>query len=148
MADFCEEYQALVADVDAWTDVAMAVVDRLREPGWTALAGDLGSGKTTFVQALAAVLGVPTALSVTSPTYEICHRYESIPELLHFDLYRLQAESELADADWDPAAFVDRIVLVEWAERFPFTAHPPARIMQFGWQDRGRRVRLLVRANR
>ena len=60
------------------------------------LEGDLGAGKTQFVQAVASGLGV--AESVVSPTFNIMIAYqgESL-ELDHFDLYRLDSEDQLED---------------------------------------------------
>lgn len=87
-----------------------------------ALSGDLGSGKTTFVQGFAAGLGITSR--VTSPTFILLRQY-SIPAgkfrmLYHIDLYRLEGNvgSELDNIGF--AEFVlnpANIVLVEWAEK-------------------------------
>ena len=53
------------------------------------LLGDLGAGKTCFVQGLAAGLGVPENLRVTSPTFTIHAEYPGRLVLNHLDLYRL-----------------------------------------------------------
>lgn len=82
-----------------------------------ALHGDLGSGKTCFVQGLAEALGVDRA--VTSPTYTLVNEYPAgARRLVHMDLYRIgRAEDALEfgldDYLDDPAA----VVAVEWAER-------------------------------
>jgi tRNA threonylcarbamoyladenosine biosynthesis protein TsaE len=61
------------------------------------LEGELGAGKTTFVQGAAEALGYEDP--VRSPTFTLMNRYpvedESIKEILHLDLYRIEDPSEL-----------------------------------------------------
>lgn len=82
------------------------------------LDGDLGAGKTLFVQKLAAGLGVRE--EVTSPTFNLMNVYETgrLP-VFHFDLYRLEQEDELEDIGfYDYADAPDGVVLIEWAGKF------------------------------
>ena len=78
------------------------------------LSGDLGAGKTVFVQGLAAALGCDTR--VTSPSYTIVHEYKGRYPILHVDVYRLDSFQQVIDLGFeellDPAA----IMLVEWGE--------------------------------
>lgn len=83
-------------------------------------SGELGSGKTTFVQALAKELGVEK--TVQSPTYVLMKRYKTthprFKTLVHIDLYRLEREEELATLKLeeivdDPGS----LVCIEWPER-------------------------------
>ena len=60
-----------------------------------ALAGDLGAGKTLFVQGLARGLGFSG--EVTSPTFNLMNVYEGKMRLTHFDVYRLERAEELYD---------------------------------------------------
>lgn len=85
-------------------------------PAFVALRGDLGTGKTTLVQAIAAGLGVSD--EVTSPTYALVHEYTS-PRgpIQHLDLYRLRDASQLAQLGWDDMLRAQQVVLVEWPER-------------------------------
>jgi tRNA threonylcarbamoyl adenosine modification protein YjeE len=78
-----------------------------------ALVGDLGAGKTTFVQGVAA--GAGYAGEVTSPTFTLVHQYAARVPLVHADLYRIERERELAELGLDDARGA---VLVEWADRF------------------------------
>ncbi len=84
------------------------------------LNGDLGAGKTQFVQGLAAALGVRGA--VTSPTFNILLEYHDgrLP-LYHYDLYRLDERWQLEDIDYYSAidGYGDGVAFVEWAEKFP-----------------------------
>ncbi len=83
------------------------------------LSGDLGAGKTQFVQGVAKALGV--SVDVTSPTFNILLSYNGgrIP-LHHLDLYRLESAAELEDIDY--YALIDGrgdgAVFVEWGEKF------------------------------
>jgi tRNA threonylcarbamoyladenosine biosynthesis protein TsaE len=81
-----------------------------------ALEGDLGSGKTTFAQAVARGLGVSDP--ATSPTYALVHRYRGRRgPVFHLDCYRLNRPEEAADLDWEALLTEGDAVLVEWPER-------------------------------
>jgi tRNA threonylcarbamoyladenosine biosynthesis protein TsaE len=77
------------------------------------VAGELGSGKTTFVRGACRELGV--TVPVTSPTFTIGHRYRGELDVSHLDLYRF---SGLSDAEWGDLEpyFQDAIAFVEWPE--------------------------------
>lgn len=83
-----------------------------------ALAGDLGAGKTAFVQGLARGLGIGER--VASPTFTIVNEHEDgrVP-LFHVDFYRLEDEGELDAIGFDDYFARGGIVVVEWADRFP-----------------------------
>lgn len=86
-----------------------------------ALSGDLGAGKTTFVQGLAKGLGL--ADRVTSPTFILMREYLSSDEslnLYHLDMYRLEQDFDeevknlgLHDL-WEKP---ENVVIIEWAEK-------------------------------
>lgn len=82
------------------------------------LTGDLGAGKTQFVQGLAEGLGITD--QVTSPTFNILLTYQngSLP-LYHFDLYRLESSSELEDVGYFETVDADGATCIEWGEKFP-----------------------------
>ncbi|HEU4569948.1 MAG TPA: tRNA (adenosine(37)-N6)-threonylcarbamoyltransferase complex ATPase subunit type 1 TsaE [Gemmatimonadales bacterium] len=80
------------------------------------LAGPLGAGKTTLVQAIARGLGVGDR--PTSPTYTYVHRYDGARgPVYHLDCYRLRDPDEAADLDWDGMLREADAILVEWPER-------------------------------
>jgi tRNA threonylcarbamoyladenosine biosynthesis protein TsaE len=78
-----------------------------------AVAGELGSGKTTFIRGACRALGVEAP--VTSPTYTIGHRYDGPVPVAHLDLYRL---SPVTAEDWGSLEpyFDGTIAFVEWPE--------------------------------
>ena len=80
------------------------------------LAGDLGAGKTTLVQAICRGYGVTEP--VTSPTFALVHRYASPRSAVyHLDLYRLRGPADLTNIGWDEIVEAHALVLVEWPER-------------------------------
>ncbi len=110
----------LKSDAPARTaELARRLAGVLRPGTVICLDGDLGAGKTLFVQNLAAGLGVQG--EVTSPTFNLMNVYEDgrLP-LVHFDLYRLEQEYELDEIGfYDYVENPDGLVLIEWAEKFP-----------------------------
>jgi len=80
------------------------------------LSGSLGSGKTTFVRALAAARGIDEN-RINSPSYTFVNEYGGTPPVFHLDLYRLGEVSELTEIGWDDYLARGGIVLVEWGER-------------------------------
>lgn len=80
------------------------------------LNGDIGSGKTTFSQALLKHLGVESP--VTSPTFNLVNEYRnSEGELIyHFDLYRIKHIEELLEIGFTEYLDSGKICLIEWPE--------------------------------
>lgn len=86
----------------------------LLAPGDTVLlAGDLGAGKTTLVQGIAAGLAVDEP--VTSPTFTIVHTYAGRIPVAHVDVYRLGRLQEVHDLGLEDVAD-GGVALVEWGE--------------------------------
>jgi tRNA threonylcarbamoyladenosine biosynthesis protein TsaE len=83
-----------------------------------ALSGDLGAGKTTFVQGLAQGLGVPPSRHVASPTFALANEHPGRIGLLHVDFYRIRTTAELPELGLEEA-FDRGATAIEWAERFP-----------------------------
>jgi len=79
------------------------------------LQGELGSGKTTFVQGFCA--GLDITGKVTSPTFTLMHIYHSERvEVYHFDFYRLDSTAEVAALGIDDYLDAGGISLIEWPE--------------------------------
>lgn len=86
-----------------------------------ALFGDLGYGKTTFVQGLAKGLGLEQ--KITSPTFTIIREYHKSVgnismKLYHIDLYRIEEREELMSLGLEEILNgLDSIVVIEWPEK-------------------------------
>lgn len=91
----------------------------LDAPAIIGLTGDLGCGKTVFVQGLAKGLAVPQHYPVTSPTYTLINEYPGRLPLFHVDLYRLISTDELSDIGLNDIAGAGGIMVIEWADRLP-----------------------------
>ena len=113
-------YQRTTTTPEATKQLAATLAPYLHAGDTIVLTGDLGAGKTQFVQGVAAALGVRAA--VTSPTFNILLEYHDgrLP-LYHYDLYRLDARWQLEDIDYYSAidGDGDGAAFVEWAEKFP-----------------------------
>lgn len=132
--------------LDDTAQLAERVLSSFPRPLILALSGDLGSGKTTFIQSLAATLGVKGIIQ--SPTFTLSHEY--ILEKGHFvhaDLYRIQNADEAMQLGLtDYFTHAETIVAVEWADRaadiFPqsalwlhFVLSPHHRVVRISKKD-------------
>ena len=79
------------------------------------LRGELGAGKTTFVQGLAEGLGVADKY-VTSPSFALVNEYRGRLTLYHIDLYRLSGAEDLGGMGFDEYPDMG-VAAVEWPER-------------------------------
>ncbi len=88
----------------------------LQPPLVVAIAGELGAGKTTLVQAICRGCGVRE--EVTSPTFALVHQYQAAGfTIYHLDLYRLNGPDDLTNIGWDDIVTAHAVLLVEWPER-------------------------------
>ncbi|MDP4285043.1 MAG: tRNA (adenosine(37)-N6)-threonylcarbamoyltransferase complex ATPase subunit type 1 TsaE [Bacteroidota bacterium] len=89
-----------------------------------AFSGDLGAGKTTFINALCKEMGVTE--TVTSPTYSIIQEYinQANRIIYHMDLYRIKNEEEAMEAGIEDCIYSHEICMVEWPEKAP-SIFPP-----------------------
>jgi tRNA threonylcarbamoyladenosine biosynthesis protein TsaE len=94
---------------------AAALAPALKPGSVLALHGDLGAGKTCFIQGLARALGVTA--TVNSPTYTIICEYQGRLPLYHVDLYRLDDAQEALRTGLDDYLHGDGVTAIEWAER-------------------------------
>ena len=77
--------------------------------------GAMGTGKTTFIKALAKSLGVNDATG--SPTFSLVNEYKTVDyqTVYHFDVYRLKSESEAYDMGMDEYLYSGHWCFIEWA---------------------------------
>ena len=106
----------------------------LTPPAVIGLSGELGSGKTTLVQAICRGLGA-RALA-TSPTYALVHHYEArAAPVYHVDCYRLKSPDEARDIGFEDMTREPAIVLIEWPERAGPWAPPLDRHFHLSYGD-------------
>ena len=130
--------------------IALAVLDSLptKKDGATivALMGNLGAGKTTFVQALAKALGIEG--SVQSPTYVLMKSYPiawgKFRNFIHIDAYRLETPEEFHTLK--PETFLhasENLVCVEWPERVEGELPAPDLVLRFSSENAGEKERYI-----
>lgn len=113
-----------LAGIEAMQEFAKKVSQRVQGGQAILLYGELGTGKTTFVQFLAQALGLKDA--ITSPTFTIVAHYKinthpTIRQFVHGDLYRLSADAARHDPAirdmLEEAIAPDQLIVIEWADR-------------------------------
>ena len=99
---------------DTWK-IAEKLVSLVNKQGIIALHGDLGAGKTCFVQGMSRALGI--GIPISSPTYTLIDEYEGENPLYHIDLYRLSNSIEVLGIGLEEYFEKDGLIAIEWAER-------------------------------
>ena len=123
-----------VSSVEGKWEVARKFAEELKPGDVVCLEGDLGSGKTTFTQGLAAALGAKRA--VTSPTFCIVVEHPTERLLLvHMDLYRLHDADDVLTIGWEDYLARGAVLLVEWPDRAGDLIPPTARHVKFTLGD-------------
>jgi tRNA threonylcarbamoyladenosine biosynthesis protein TsaE len=107
------------------------------------LSGDLGSGKTTFVQKIASFYEVKE--KVTSPTFvleKIYHLHaQKFEQLIHIDAYRIEESQELKTLDWyEIIKDSQNIIFIEWPERVKDTLSEVDVLITFKYIDEKKRA--------
>src|SRR5204863_6262804 len=106
-----------------------------------ALTGELGAGKTVFVQGLARALGVGTA--ATSPTFVLVNEYRGRVPVHHVDAYRTTSLAELMDLGIPELFAGDGVTVVEWADKLrPLLPPDVIEVTIEGVGDEPRRITL------
>lgn len=76
--------------------------------------GEMGAGKTAFVQGLAEGLGIDEP--ITSPTFTIVNEYYGRLALYHFDVYRIGEADEMYEIGYDEYIDGDGVSVIEWPQ--------------------------------
>jgi tRNA threonylcarbamoyladenosine biosynthesis protein TsaE len=103
--------------VDETQKLGQKVGTLLKYPLIIALIGDLGSGKTAFVQGLAGGLDVSADYYITSPTFTLINEYPGRLPLFHVDLYRLETLNDLDAIGLDELLCDRAVIAIEWADK-------------------------------
>lgn len=105
----------LVSRTPEETRTLAATIARALRPGdVVALTGELGAGKTCFVQGAAAALGVTER--VTSPSFMLRRDYTGDVPVLHMDIYRLETLQEVIELGYEEVFEPTRISFIEWGD--------------------------------
>lgn len=102
------------SSVDQTRDLAASVASLSRPGDLLLLAGDLGAGKTAFVQGFGR--GLEVAERITSPTFTLAHAYRGRLVVHHLDVYRLGEMSETLDLGLPELLDDGGVVLIEWGD--------------------------------
>lgn len=92
--------------------LAATVAESLRVGDVVSLTGELGAGKTCFVQGAAAALGVTER--VTSPTFLLRRDYQGRVPIVHLDVYRLDTLQEASELGLDEVG--RSVTFIEWGD--------------------------------
>lgn len=84
-----------------------------------ALIGELGCGKTVFIQGVAQGLDIPEKYYITSPTYTLVNEYPGRVTLYHVDLYRISDPDEYEGIGLYEMLDGEGVVAIEWANMLP-----------------------------
>jgi tRNA threonylcarbamoyladenosine biosynthesis protein TsaE len=105
---------AATASVTQTRSLAAAIAELARPGDLILLVGDLGAGKTAFVQGFGAALGVHD--TITSPTFTLARQYQGRLELNHLDVYRLEQLDETLDLGLQELLDGPTVTLIEWGD--------------------------------
>ncbi|MBI4260464.1 MAG: tRNA (adenosine(37)-N6)-threonylcarbamoyltransferase complex ATPase subunit type 1 TsaE [Actinobacteria bacterium] len=106
--------ELLAAGPEDTRELGEAVAGFLEPGDVVVLTGDLGAGKTTFVQGAARGLGVDRG--VVSPTFTLVREYVGRVPVRHVDVYRLDRVQEVIDLGLEDLLSEDAVVFVEWGD--------------------------------
>ena len=113
---------------------------RLQENSILALYGDLGAGKTTFVQGLAKGLEINDPIQ--SPTFIYVNEYQGKMPLFHFDLYRMKSAEDFLALGFDEYFYASGVCAVEWPQRIATILPLESIVIEFAYCEEGRVVKI------
>ena len=103
------------SNIEDLKNVALAILKQYPNERIFALDGAMGVGKTTFMQAMAQILG--STSSVSSPTFALVNEYELANGCIyHFDFYRIKNCQEAQDIGFEEYLYSGEYCFIEWAE--------------------------------
>lgn len=109
-----EPMQTSTTSVEETRAFAAAVAEVIEPGDVVVLGGDLGAGKTAFVQGFGRALGVTD--QIVSPTFTIERLYQGRVQLHHLDVYRLDHVHEALDLGLSEALDDGHVAVVEWGD--------------------------------
>jgi len=133
------EKRIIIHTLDGLADAAEIFLDSIGEIPLIAFSGEMGAGKTTFIQALCRALGVPQ--DVNSPTFSLVNEYFTTTgeSMFHFDLYRIEDPDELFDLGYEEYFFSGKRCFIEWPEKASHLIPDDALLVRIHVKDDGSR---------
>ena len=109
--------QIVCKHLEALSSIAKTIVETYPQHRIFALEGQMGAGKTTFMQYMAKTLG--SASLVSSPTFAIVNQYDIADDksIFHFDFYRIKNLQEAVDIGFEEYLYSGNYCFIEWAEK-------------------------------
>lgn len=106
--------ELVTRDPDETRKAGAALADAMAPGDVVSLTGDLGAGKTAFVQGAARSLGVEGP--VTSPTFVLVREYRGEVLVRHVDVYRLERVQEVLDLGFEDLVDEGGVAFIEWGD--------------------------------
>lgn len=105
-----------IENLDEIAAAAREFIDAMGDRKVFAFYGKMGAGKTTFIKAVCAELGVTDVIN--SPTFAIVNEYVDGrgEPIYHFDFYRIKREQEALDIGFEDYVYSGNVCFMEWPE--------------------------------
>lgn len=139
------ELEIITQDVSETQALGRKIGKTLSTGMTISLSGDLGSGKTAFVQGLAQGLSVPESHYITSPTYTLINEYSGRLPLFHIDLYRISSAEAAEEVGFYDVLQPENVVAIEWPQIIASELPTDSITIHFEIQGEYRR-KILIRA--
>lgn len=115
MKEIIDTFTFISKSPEITRNLAKEIGIRLEKGAVIALCGNLGAGKTAFVQGLAE--GLDIKAFITSPTFIIINQYKGRFPLYHIDTYRLKSIDEMYELGYEEFFYGDGVTAIEWAQK-------------------------------
>lgn len=135
----------IVKDLTQLPEVAKKVIKSSDKRHVWCFEGEMGTGKTTFIQAVCKEMGVEDA--VQSPTFSIVNEYITSDNkiIYHFDCYRLKSVEEALDIGIEEYLYSENYCFIEWSERITPLLPPNILIIKIQEiEDKKRKISLTL----
>jgi tRNA threonylcarbamoyladenosine biosynthesis protein TsaE len=105
-----------VISIEGLKDAAANLIQQFPDMRIFALYGQMGAGKTTFIQSIVSYLGSDD--NVTSPTFALINEYKTkdLSSIFHFDFYRIENMEEAFDLGYEDYIYSGEYCFIEWPE--------------------------------
>lgn len=126
--------------------LAMHLANALSAPLIIGFSGEIGAGKTTFIRAMLRSMGIEGAIK--SPTYALVESYFTKDlQIHHFDLYRIQEDTELEYIGFRDYFTTQAICFIEWPERTDVSSSAVDLQLTLSTQNTARKIQMHARTS-